>query len=534
MKNKSRQEGSTTLWYALIIAGLCVSLYQVWSPAYFLTTDGPVHVYNADILRSLFMKQDHGYYAALYHVNNQINANWLSHFILGMLLSVFDSATSEKILITSYLFLFLGGVYAYIRLVNKDGIFYLLAAFIFIFNTALLKGFYNFSFSMALFPWFLNACIVLFRKCTFNKLLRMFLISLLIFVAHPLGYIVALAISFFLLCSFLLSEKERLRSFGRAWLIYGSMQLPFGIWIILFNQKNNDAFFRWVFNRAFINNHLLRFSSFHCYNNQENIWCIASSLLLLSAFLMTILYRIRTKKYIHPQDGLLYGLVFLTGLYLFFPDYYPCPLMELRVQLFFFLTIFLFLIANLSLSKLSMIFSMCLFCLFRLLSISRIQTIRHTDDALRELEGACRFIKPETTLLGLNFHHHGQGTDGNEINSQNDVFSHAHQYLGKKKNLFILDNYEANTSYFPLRYTDSVNPYKYLCKAESLESEDPAIDINQYERTSGRKINYVLYGFFHKELTKLENTFETNCQIQTLFSEIYRSPNGMYILYERK
>ena len=57
------------------------------------------------------------------------------------------------------------------------------------------------------------------------------------------------------------------------------------------------------------------------------------------------------------------------------------------------------------------------------------------------------------------------------------LFSHAAGYLGVEKRLVLLDNYEANTGYFPLRWRPEVNPYVHLGPFAAQESQPPPVRV---------------------------------------------------------
>src|SRR5206468_2378303 len=77
------------------------------------------------------------------------------------------------------------------------------------------------------------------------------------------------------------------------------------------------------------------------------------------------------------------------------------------------------------------------------------------------------------------------------------AFRHAAAYLTLRGNVVELENYEANTTYFPVRYRPELNPFDHLGRENApdrgLQAEPPDIsDIRAYERRTGRRVDYVL------------------------------------------
>lgn len=70
------------LFYALLI----VFLIPVWGNKYFLTGDGPCHLYNSKILLDFITSNNPEFYKEYYVLNKNLEPNWFSHIILAFLL----------------------------------------------------------------------------------------------------------------------------------------------------------------------------------------------------------------------------------------------------------------------------------------------------------------------------------------------------------------------------------------------------------------------------------------------------------------
>ena len=129
----------------LLFIGFAMCLLQVWWPQYYLTGDGPCHVYNAQILHDLWSyNKDTDFYLHFYKLLYQPNPNWLSTIILALLLFVVNGIIAEKIFLTLYVVLFVSGFYLLLRSISNGKSNWVLVLFIFVFPHLLAKGFYNF------------------------------------------------------------------------------------------------------------------------------------------------------------------------------------------------------------------------------------------------------------------------------------------------------------------------------------------------------------------------------------------------------
>ena len=126
-----------------------------WSVHYLPTVDGPCHTYNAWILRH---HDDPRYplFQRYYEVNAAPFPNWLGHGVMALLMFVVPPLVAEKLLVSAYALTFLAGVWYLAGSVRPGGRWLAFLAFPFVFNHLFQYGFYNFSLSLALFPFILG------------------------------------------------------------------------------------------------------------------------------------------------------------------------------------------------------------------------------------------------------------------------------------------------------------------------------------------------------------------------------------------
>lgn len=80
---------------------MAIMLLFIWTPYTFLSGDGPCHLYNANILESIW-QGDTKFYDHYYQLSRKLNPNWLGHILLAAFIHFFPAVIAEKILITLY------------------------------------------------------------------------------------------------------------------------------------------------------------------------------------------------------------------------------------------------------------------------------------------------------------------------------------------------------------------------------------------------------------------------------------------------
>jgi hypothetical protein len=150
---------------------------------------------------------------------------------------------------------------------------------------------------------------------------------------------------------------------------------------------------------------------------------------------------------------------------------------------------------------------------------------------VKDYLSAANYIKPYSVILPLDFFPCGKDAHGNVIADRNWLFSHASQYMGTEKPLIILDNYEANTGYFPLVWKEEVNPYHHLCTNGSIESQPPYATIGDYKNKTGVSIDYILMWCYDSSALKDADFRKLYAEINGEYHLVYTSQTGHIVLY---
>ena len=156
------------------------------------------------------------------------------------------------------------------------------------------------------------------------------------------------------------------------------------------------------------------------------------------------------------------------------------------------------------------------------------------SDAVADITSLTAHIKPTSVVLPLDFAPEGRDAEHKAIADANFIFCHATHYLAGDKPLIFLDNYEANTGYFPLVWKENVNPYNPAIKCgPGFEAPVPCANIVGYERATGVKIDYLILWCFKPSLLQDPGYQYTAAQVQNGYHLIFTSPSGRSLLYER-
>src|SRR2546423_181675 len=127
---------------APLVVILTAILAIVWWYPQFPTTDGPSHVYNAEIVRQYIVGR--GPQLLFFDVSLRPFPNWSAHTLLICFLSAFSPTTAERLLVSVYFVAWAAAVRLYLRSTGNWTASAGALAMLLAINLPLLMGFYNF------------------------------------------------------------------------------------------------------------------------------------------------------------------------------------------------------------------------------------------------------------------------------------------------------------------------------------------------------------------------------------------------------
>ncbi len=521
----------------LFVAAILICLMQVWAPHYFLTGDGAVHVYNAAMLKDKWLGLHQSFYSGFYTLNEQVDPNWFSHIIMAVFQIVFSGPVAEKLLLTAYMLIYATGFRKLIVLSGGNR-YLVVAGMLLLLNHTLVKGFYNFNISIALGLWVACAWLMFLQRNTIRSYLLFLLLVFITFFAHAIGLAYGV-----LLCTIFTifripgSDAVSLRMKGQllfkklSLLIIGILPCIILLWQYSTRHGQATVF---AFHPERLQQ-LFLFSDYQTHTSGEGVWGRVIAYVLLFVLILPLaIPKLREKMKLPHLEGLVIICIVLI-VYLFIPaEMGGGSMMDMRARQLVCASMAVGLV-NIPVRDGFAKFSGILLCiLLAIISFIRLPVIVRAGAATYEYVSVTKNIRPYSTLLPLSFSHNGKNMDGSYIVDRNWLFQHAIGYAGAARPLIIMDNYAANTGYFPFIWIPESNPYLNLGVSPGHEDQLPNADITHYELESGKTIDYIVTWCYTPEYRNTAHVDSLFKFIEKNYSIAAISSNSRAVLYERK
>lgn len=423
------------LFFALAV----LYILPFWTVRYLPTMDGACHTYNAWVLRQHGNTEQYPLFNEYYEINARPYPNWISQGTMALLMFVVPPLVAEKLLVSGYMLLFLGGMWYLAGSVRPGERWLAFLAFPFAWNQLFQFGFYNFSFSLAFFPWIVG-CWWRNRAAPGPRFaLKINLLLWLCYFSHILSFALALAAIGVLWLATLRGESWR-RHLLHVPILLPQVILP--VWFFL--QKTGGE----VPAQAELWRLVLYFVGLRALvtlNEAQQVVAVGVAILFLLLFLFTLRRRLRRPAF-QTEDAFLL-LVFLTTLlYALSPQGLAGgTVLKPRLSLYPWLLLIPWLSPGLGpRTRQAATGTLALGALLYLGYMTHLYRV-HGAEVARYL-AALEPVQPNTRVLPLLFERPGRA----------GVLNHAVGYLALEKGLIDWDNYEAKTSFFPTRFRSTV------------------------------------------------------------------------------
>jgi hypothetical protein len=197
------QKSEILLFWAMVIIGTLPLFFT----KYYVTLDGPSHLYNGTLIKELLLAR-YPEYGNLFSFNPLWVPNWLGHFLFALLSLVFPDFLTEKIVIIAYLILtpyFFRKVCLHFSPENKF-LSYLMIPFAH--NHLFYLGFFNFCMAITLF--LATVSYVLTIQGNFRKkyMVGLVFLLLLVYFSHVMILIITIGVLLLLPLNLLTIERK--------------------------------------------------------------------------------------------------------------------------------------------------------------------------------------------------------------------------------------------------------------------------------------------------------------------------------------
>lgn len=521
------QNKNFSLLKTLFFFGVVISLIPIWSGKYFLTSDGPSHLYNAQVLLDLISGNSTEFYSQFYEFNNELEPNWFSHALLIVLLTVFPAFLAEKILLTLFVLGFAFGIRKLLLTINPKAEWLALFGLTLIYHKTFMMGFYNCSFSFVIFFYFLAYWIKNRGNDSYKKWFTLSAYLILLFFTHPMGLMIAVACPFAIMFIDILNKKEGAKHLLKFML----SALPSLLLLILFLLRAKQKTLPLEETTKVLYHKLIEADFLFILNLHERWIAAAISGLFGLTVIITVFSRIRAKQF-HLTDAFIPIIVLAVITYFVSPAALAGGGFFIeRFQFIIFLMLLLWLASSEITRLLKSVLTIAAFTLGSTLIISRIPSHYKVSQAIEEYVSMAQYIDDESVVLPISFNHKGIEKDSDEFLINHFwLFVHAGEYLGTEKPMVTLTNYEANTSYFPLKYKEAMNPFKII---GSVEKYMPTPNVSHYKEITSQPIDYIVIWCLTEDQKNSESHQTWFATLEMEYDKVAVSEFGRAELYKR-
>lgn len=408
-----------------------------WVVRYIPTVDGPCHTYNAWILRQYGNVERYPRFQQYYEISAKPYPNWSGQAVMALLMVAVPPRVAEKLLVSGYVLLFLGGAWYLAGAVRPGERWLAFLAFPFAWHQLFQFGFYNFALSVALFQIALGFWWRHRERPGLRFAVEINLLLWLCYFSHILSLALALGGIGVLWLATLRRESWR-RHLLHVPILLPQVVLP--IWFLA-DQGSREMPAAWSWER--LAGYLGRLEVLYTLGEAQ-IWLGTALAGLLLALLVLTLWRGRGRR---EEHAFLVLAVLLVLLYFASPEGLAGGfLLKQRLSLYPFLVLLPWLSVRLSgRAEAAAAAGLALAALLYLGYL--VQGYRELGAREETFLAGIAPLAPNSRVLPLLF----------ERTGPTDFLSHAIDYVALEKGAVDWDNYEAKTTYFPVRFRGAVD-----------------------------------------------------------------------------
>ncbi len=459
---------SRYLFHLLFIA----TLLPVWLYPHFLTTDGPCHVYNATILYKWLHGQGH-FYQQFYTINAASFPNWFSHLILVGLLHICNPETADKLIICLSLMCFAYGFRYYISSFSARQYWLSLLVFPFLWQLSMLLGFYNYVFSIGLCFYMAGYLQTYYSSLTWRRMAYIMALGIVLFSMHLLGVLLLFAA----FIALFLSKTATTKTYAPP--VRASVALMPVLALSLNYLFPTGSDFVERIRSSYL--HFFSISFIQSIAPADHWLSICLSVVIWSLVILALL----NLNAINGNREWVAPAIMTLGCSVYYfagpaASFGGSGILE-RVQI---LT-YLFAIALAASIRLPYNISRCVIPTAAIIALSfigfRLSCFSTVSTLVTELKTLSPLICNNSVVLPLTYIY-APKHNGQNVFRDVSLLGHCAETIDVTKNIVYLENYEANTRYFPLLWREHVNPFLHLSTGAGIEHLQPEAALMQYNQ----------------------------------------------------
>ncbi len=500
----------------------------IFTLTYFVTHDGPGHLYNANLISHLLFDST-STASAIFEFTPGLIPNWISHALLCFFKFFLQATEAEKAFQLLYIISF---PYSFRLLIKSITGANVLAAWLclpFIYSFTFHIGFYSFSIGLSVLFFVLAYFLKNHFTLKVSQSFVMALCMIVLYFSHLFVFLSAFCcIVFFILWDSVIAKKNPVRqlfhdpSFRKKTVIFLlASAIPFSLALhfILANSSASQMelpvfkhVLEWVYDvRPLI---ALDYEKEKIYS-QPLFYVYCLIFISAIAIKITAQKKNRTPLFSFSDGWVIISATMMLFFFLLPDDLISGGVIGIRFCLMGYLFLFLFFAANAGQAVLTIGAFASVIVSF-LMIMERYKPIKSLSEISKSYALCADKMTKGSTLLTINY-------------SDNWMLDNIASYIGSEKEILVLDNYEASQVHFPLRWKENKNANFII--GPFATNNRPCIDLSAYKQMAHVQVDYVLLMEKPKELTD-SCSVNLQKQLSGSFKLIFFIPERNAELYE--
>lgn len=533
-----------THWINIIFYVLLfIHILPVWYLDYFITSDGPAHVYNStvwDIMLNTPDSETAKFYSHYHYFTKQIVPNWFYQIGIMILTSCFSVFTADKILVSLILLGTALSVRYVIKHIHKENSYLALLVLPFLFQEVFLWGFYNYCFSIVGGYFVIGYWLRHHENLQPINLLILTLGFTCLYFMHLFGVLLSIiTIGSLILSNTFINFKAKtwaavFQPYIHAIIFALPAVLLMGGYMYYMQDSPSNpsgSTLQDLYN-VFRDVTVLKVLD----PIQEDFWARSLGLTILIGAIVALVMRIRTGKR-DITDGFFLAFLLLAYTHFFGAEFIAGGFfMRERLSVLVFMTLIVISSTYLSPKWLKgTVVLVAVVINIAFLGI-RLPKFSQANTLAKEYMELAPHIKPNRTIMPMSYNHRGLHLDHSVIAERKFLFLHITGYLAVETSTLNYDNYEANTGYFPLLWHSIHNPY-IKGAAEAIEMSPPKLNLNNWTNGGGASPDYLIIAYLeppYNTQTDLSIYGYLKGHISQSYNQVYLSSHRRISLYKKK